>query len=204
PPVRKRRAGGRLVVKEVLVGANTIALCHSIPIPQSGPGSNRLPGPPSGVTESRPNPGYLLRSGSGFTTAPTFTCITSSTSGRRMAEEVRERGHDRSSLRGRHRHRIPTSGGGGTVLEGTRESGAEGITSGKGATDRVWTVRAKANREERGEGEPGNIPVSGVYALLCGDSSGRILTVRKTIGKRLRAKLREIEDELRKRWHEPI
>ena len=54
----------RLVVKEVLVSADTITLRHSIPIPQSGPGSNGPPVPPSGVTGSRPNPGYLLRSGS--------------------------------------------------------------------------------------------------------------------------------------------
>src|SRR5882762_2752517 len=50
----------RLVVKEVLVGTDTITLRHSIPIPS---GSNGSPGPPS-VTGSRPNPGYLLRSGS--------------------------------------------------------------------------------------------------------------------------------------------
>ena len=54
----------RLVVKEVLVGADTITLRHSIPIPQSGPGSNGSPVPPSGVTGSKPNLGYLLRSGS--------------------------------------------------------------------------------------------------------------------------------------------
>src|SRR5438445_13452892 len=54
----------RLVVKEVLVGADTITLRHSIPIPQSGPGSNGSPVPPSGVTGSKSNPGYLLRSGS--------------------------------------------------------------------------------------------------------------------------------------------
>ncbi len=53
----------RLIVKEVLVGVDTITLRHSIPIPQSGPGSNGSPAPPSGVTGSRPNPGYLLRSG---------------------------------------------------------------------------------------------------------------------------------------------
>src|SRR5579862_109456 len=52
----------RLIVKEVLVGADTITLRHSIPIP--GPGSNGSPAPTSGVTESKPNPGYLLRSGS--------------------------------------------------------------------------------------------------------------------------------------------
>jgi site-specific DNA recombinase len=50
----------RLVVKEVLVGVDTITLRHSIPIPQSGPGSNGSP--PSGGTGSRPSPGYLLRS----------------------------------------------------------------------------------------------------------------------------------------------
>ena len=59
----------RLVVKEVLVGADTITLRHSIPIPQSGPGSNGPPVPPSDVTRSKPNPGYLLRSGSHFAAA---------------------------------------------------------------------------------------------------------------------------------------
>ena len=54
----------RLLVKEVLVGSDTITLRHSIPIPQSGPGSNGSPTPSSGVTQSRPNPGYPLRSGS--------------------------------------------------------------------------------------------------------------------------------------------
>jgi site-specific DNA recombinase len=54
----------RLLVKEVLVGVDTITVRHSIPIPQSGPGSTGSQGPPSGVTGSRPNPGYLLRSGS--------------------------------------------------------------------------------------------------------------------------------------------
>src|SRR5437660_1346149 len=54
----------RLLVKEAWVGAHTITLRHSIPIPQSGPGSSGSPVPSSGVTGSRPNPGYLLRSGS--------------------------------------------------------------------------------------------------------------------------------------------
>ena len=58
----------RLVVKEVLVGIDTITLRHSIPIPQSGPGPEGSPVPPTGVTGSRPNPGYLLRSGSQRTT----------------------------------------------------------------------------------------------------------------------------------------
>jgi len=69
----------RLLVKEVLVGADTITLRHSIPIPQSG-GS---PGPPSGVTGLRPSPGYLLRSGSDHRSWRTCTCIMCSTFGSR-------------------------------------------------------------------------------------------------------------------------
>jgi site-specific DNA recombinase len=54
----------RLLVKEVLVGVDTITLRHSIPVPQSGPGPNGSPVPSSGVTRSMPSPDYLLRSGS--------------------------------------------------------------------------------------------------------------------------------------------
>ena len=54
----------RLLVKEVLVGGDTITLRHSIPIPQSGPGPNRSQASLPGVTGSRPGPSYLLRSGS--------------------------------------------------------------------------------------------------------------------------------------------
>src|SRR5215469_8943859 len=59
----------RLLVKEVLVGSGTITLRHSIPIPHFGSGSNGSPVPSAGVTKSRPNPDYLLRSGSHFTVA---------------------------------------------------------------------------------------------------------------------------------------
>ena len=53
----------RLIVKEVLVGADTITLRHSIPTPQSGPRSIGSLAPPAGVTRSKPNHDYLLRSG---------------------------------------------------------------------------------------------------------------------------------------------
>ena len=59
----------RLLVKEVLVGGDTITLRHSIPIPQSGPRSNGSPAPSSGDGGRSLNPGYLLRSGSHFTLA---------------------------------------------------------------------------------------------------------------------------------------
>jgi site-specific DNA recombinase len=67
----------RLLVKEVLVGGNAIKLRHSIPIPQSAPGSSGSPVSCAGVTGSRSNPGYLLRSGSRLAVAgePVFALV---------------------------------------------------------------------------------------------------------------------------------
>jgi site-specific DNA recombinase len=59
----------RLVVKEILVGTNTITLRHSIPIPQSPPESNGSPSPGVGVTGLNSAQCYLLRSGSHFAVA---------------------------------------------------------------------------------------------------------------------------------------
>src|ERR1700737_5170890 len=65
PDIAVRQQILRLVVKEVLVGTDTITLRHSIPIPQSGPGSSGAPNPPASVTGLSSTPNYLLRSGSG-------------------------------------------------------------------------------------------------------------------------------------------
>jgi site-specific DNA recombinase len=56
----------RLLVKEVLVAADSLTIRHSIPIPQTGPVSNgpQLTGShPSGTSQK---PGYLLRSRSRY------------------------------------------------------------------------------------------------------------------------------------------
>ena len=64
---------------------------------------------------------------------------------------------------------------------------------------------AKANREKRVEGKPETFSFLGFTHYCAETYQGGYFTVRrKTIGKRLRAKLRDIEDELRKRWHESI
>ena len=56
----------RLLVKEVLVGKDTITIRHSIPIPRSGPDGGTSPAPEGSVP--RIVPSYLLRSGSNRTT----------------------------------------------------------------------------------------------------------------------------------------
>jgi site-specific DNA recombinase len=58
--VRERQQILRLVMKEVLVGSETITLRHSIPVTQYGPGSNGSV-PTSGPFVAVASPSYLLR-----------------------------------------------------------------------------------------------------------------------------------------------
>jgi site-specific DNA recombinase len=63
--IRERQQILRLLVKEVLVGANTITIRHSIPVPQHGPQPNGTPRLSIGPTAGLPA-GYLLRTGSHY------------------------------------------------------------------------------------------------------------------------------------------
>ncbi len=65
--IAERQRIVRLLVKEVLVGDDTIIIRHSIPIPAT-PADNDTP-PPSGRLPPANNASYLLRSGSNLTFA---------------------------------------------------------------------------------------------------------------------------------------
>src|SRR5260370_11739631 len=54
----------RLLVKEILVDANSLTIRHSIPIPPIGSGSNNAQSPNSTPSGTSQKPHYLLRSGS--------------------------------------------------------------------------------------------------------------------------------------------
>jgi hypothetical protein len=64
---------------------------------------------------------------------------------------------------------------------------------------------AKANRRRRGEGKPETFDFLG-FTHYCGEkrAKGRFIVGRKTIAKRMRAKLRELKIELRRRMHRPV
>jgi len=64
---------------------------------------------------------------------------------------------------------------------------------------------AASNRKQRGEGKPETFNYLG-FTHICGVTriTGRYTVRRKTIAKRLRAKLREVKGQLRRRWHRPI
>lgn len=63
---------------------------------------------------------------------------------------------------------------------------------------------AVANRKRRGLGKPETFTFLG-FTFICGKSrSGRFQLHRKTRGDRMRAKLKEVKEELRRRMHWPI
>jgi RNA-directed DNA polymerase len=63
---------------------------------------------------------------------------------------------------------------------------------------------AAAQRARRGLGKPETFKFLG-FTLICGQSrQGRFALQRKTRGDRMRAKLKEIKKELRRRMHQPI
>jgi hypothetical protein len=63
---------------------------------------------------------------------------------------------------------------------------------------------AAANRERRGEGKPETFDFLG-FTHICGrNRRGGFLLRRKSRGDRMRAKLREIKEELRRHWHASI
>lgn len=64
---------------------------------------------------------------------------------------------------------------------------------------------AEDNRKRRGEGKPETFDYLG-FTHICGKTwkGGWYTVKRRTVTKRLRSKLREIRQELRKRWHERV
>jgi RNA-directed DNA polymerase len=62
-----------------------------------------------------------------------------------------------------------------------------------------------ASRKQRGKGKPETFNFLG-FTHICGQArkNGKFLVLRKTIRKRLLAKLKEVKEELRKRMHQPL
>jgi len=64
---------------------------------------------------------------------------------------------------------------------------------------------ARSNRRERGKGKPETFDFLG-FTHICGTNlkTGYFVVRRKTVGKRLTKKLREVKQQLRRRMHEPL
>ena len=91
-------------------------------------------------------------------------------------------------------------------LENLRERlGKFGLELHPDKTRRIEFGRfAEQNRERRGEGRPETFDFLG-FTHICGKNGlGRFMVRRTTIRKRMRAKLREVKQQLRKRMHDPV
>ena len=65
--------------------------------------------------------------------------------------------------------------------------------------------QANDHRQRRGEGKPDTFDFLG-FTHICGKArkTNRFLVKRKTVRKRLTAKLQEVKAQLRRRWHDPV
>src|SRR5664279_4415197 len=66
-----------------------------------------------------------------------------------------------------------------------------------------WVLAAR-NRAARGQGKPETFDFLGFTHICARSKNGRFWLKRITISKRMRAKLREVKDQLKLRMHEPI
>ncbi|MBP1598229.1 MAG: invertase [Acidobacteria bacterium] len=162
----------RLLVKEVLVGRETITIRHSIRIPTSGPDPNGAPRPPQEPQQpptSQPGPCYLLRSGRHFALVGQYLpalCLRSVGEG--MAEEGGAGRDDRHPLRRRCRVGIRAPDRCRSFPEGVRGTAGEvraGVTPRENATDRIRQI---CHTESTGawKRQAGDVRFPGVHAYL--------------------------------------
>ena len=91
-------------------------------------------------------------------------------------------------------------------LENLRERMAKfGLELHPDKTRRIEFGRfAEENRKRRGEGKPETFDFLGFTHISGKNSLGRFMVRRKTIRKRMRGKLRKIQQQLRMRMHDPL
>src|SRR5437868_826495 len=91
-------------------------------------------------------------------------------------------------------------------LENVRERlGKFGLELHPDKTRRIEFGRfAEQNRERRGEGKPETFDFLGFTHISGKNGIGRFMVRRTTIRKRMRAKLRQVKQQLRERMHDPV
>jgi site-specific DNA recombinase len=162
----------RLLVKEILVGRDTLTIRHSIRMPNAGTdpsGTIRPPHAPEQPPTPQPGPRYLLRSSRNLTAAGQYlSALRLRPVGGGLAQEVRPGRRDRHPLRGRHGSRIPAPSRSRPLPArpgGTAGEVWTGTPSRQDAPDRVRAVCR--NEPERERGRPArDVRFSGLHARL--------------------------------------
>ena len=100
--VTERQKIVRLLLKEILVGKDTLTIRHSIRIPKAGPdpgGTSHPPHSPQQPPRPQPGPGYLLRSGRHLArTGEPLPALRLGSLGRAVAEEAGAGGYRHRAL----------------------------------------------------------------------------------------------------------
>ncbi len=97
--IKERQQIVRLLVKEILVGADTLIIRHSIPIPPGDSGSNGSSPPDNGPSGPCNPPSYRLRSRGNIAAAcKSLPALRSRSLGKGMAEEAGAGRDDRSAV----------------------------------------------------------------------------------------------------------
>ena len=131
--VPERQKVLRLLVKEILVGRETITIRHSIRMPNPAPDPSGAPRPahtPETPPTAQPDPCYLLRSGRHFAAVSEYLpALRLRSLGSALAETARARGGHRAAIRRRQ------CGGLREGEDGAGVSGGTARTSAKVRTD---------------------------------------------------------------------
>ena len=146
--INERQRIVRLVVKDVLIGEDTITIRHSIPVQQGPPQDGCIPPGQTG------NSNYLLCKGRGIAAAGEhLSSLRFRSMGPGMASKEGAWRCDRRALRRRHRGWIPERRGCQTVLGGTHRAVSEvsaRTAPREDAPAGVWTVRGREPEAARG------------------------------------------------------
>lgn len=198
--ITERQRIVRLVVKDVLIGDDTITIRHSIPVPQGPQQGGDLP---PNRTDGR---NYLLCKGSDFADPRQYlSALCFRSMGGCLAQEVCARRGGGHPLRGRYHLRLPASIRCRSFSGEFRGTAAEvwvGAASRENAPDRVRAVcRTRPGTKRRRKA--GDVRLSWLHAHQRKNRRGAFTVRRTTICKRMRKKLQEIKQQLRQRMHDP-
>jgi site-specific DNA recombinase len=159
----------RLLVKEILVGNDTITIRHSLPIGPSGFAPAAMTPPDSGMIGTSSGTGYLLRSGSHLAAACQYLpALRTRPVGYGVAQNPCQGRCNHRSICGRLCAGVSASRRSRELSEAVR--GADGgvrtgASSGENTPDKVRAVCGRGREAER-DGKTGNVQFSGVHAYL--------------------------------------
>ncbi len=199
--VQERQRVLRLLVKDILIGPEKITIRHRIPI------RDRASNDTQHTDTDTEGEHCQVRWGRDIPVAgERLPALRLRPVGRMVETPPRARRCDHRALGGRLHRGLRAARRCAAVPHRPSRAVGEvraGATPRQDAADRVRRFAAQ-NRQARGLGKPETFDFLGFTHICATMRDGRFWVRRITISKRMRAKLREVKDELKLRRHQPI